>query len=69
MVVAAALVIAPWTIRNYRTFGEFVLVRNGDGQLTYISAVAAAEPFMPGVAKSVLPAPWRSSSPRRPLEG
>jgi hypothetical protein len=30
-----------------------------------VGTVAAAETFMPGVAKSTLPAPWKASSPRQ----
>lgn len=31
LVVAALLVVAPWTIRNYRTYGRFVLVASEGG--------------------------------------
>jgi 4-amino-4-deoxy-L-arabinose transferase-like glycosyltransferase len=63
MLALVALVVAPWAVRNYMTFGEFVLVRNGAGQMAYVGTVAAAETFMPGVAKSDLAAPWRSTGP------
>jgi len=67
MLALAAVVLAPWAIRNYRTFGETVLVRNGAGQMAYVGTVAAAETFMPGAAKSALPAPWQSSGPREAI--
>jgi 4-amino-4-deoxy-L-arabinose transferase-like glycosyltransferase len=62
--VLAAVVLAPWTIRNYATFGEFVLVRNGAGQIVWDGTVGLAETFMPGAALSTKPAPWTSSGPR-----
>ena len=67
MLALVALVLAPWAIRNYRVFNEVVLVRNGAGQMAYVGTVAAAETFMPGVAKSTLPAPWKSSGPRQAI--
>jgi hypothetical protein len=63
MLSLVALVLSPWVIRNYKAFGEIVLVRNGAGQMAYVGTVAAAETFMPGAAKSSLPAPWTSSGP------
>jgi 4-amino-4-deoxy-L-arabinose transferase-like glycosyltransferase len=63
MLVLVALVLTPWVIRNYRVFDEIVLVRNGAGQMAYVGTVAAAETFMPGAAKSSLPAPWTSEGP------
>jgi hypothetical protein len=64
LLVLASAVLAPWAIRNYVTFGEFVLVRNGGGQLAWLGTVAPAESFMPGAAGSPMPAPWQSSGPR-----
>lgn len=64
MLALAALVIAPWTIRNYATFGEFVLVRNGGGQIVWDSTVGTAASFIPNAAKSPTPAPWTASGPR-----
>jgi hypothetical protein len=63
LVALAALVVAPWTIRNYVTFGEYVMVRNGAGELAYSATVAAATTFMPETAPSAAPPPWTSSGP------
>jgi hypothetical protein len=60
----AAAVIAPWTIRNYLTFHEFVLVRNGGGQIAWDGTVGVASTFVPGAAQSPLPAPWQADGPR-----
>lgn len=60
-VLLATLVIAPWTLRNYVTFGEFVLVRNGGGQIVWDSTVGTGATFIPGAAKSPLPPPWQST--------
>jgi 4-amino-4-deoxy-L-arabinose transferase-like glycosyltransferase len=68
MFVCAAVVIAPWTIRNYLTFDEFVLVRNGAGQIAWDGTVGPASTFMPGTAKSPVPPPWRSSGPEEAVE-
>lgn len=65
LLLIAALVISPWTIRNYLVFHEYVPIRNGAGQLAYVSTVAAAETFMPGAAKTTAPPPWHSSSPQQ----
>lgn len=64
MLLLAALVLSPWAIRNYVTFGDLVLVRNGAGQLAWLGTVGPAETFMPGAAMSPLPAPWHSDGPR-----
>jgi 4-amino-4-deoxy-L-arabinose transferase-like glycosyltransferase len=61
-------VLTPWTIRNYVTFGEFVLVRNGAGTMAWDGVIATAETFIPGAARSPLPAPWRSQGPRDAVE-
>jgi len=61
--LAAALVVLPWSMRNYETFGTFVLVRTGAGEIAYTSTVATAATFMPGVARSPVPVPWTSTGP------
>ena len=61
--LAAALVVSPWSIRNYETFGTFVLVRTGAGEIAYTSTVATAATFMPDVAHSPAPVPWTSTGP------
>jgi hypothetical protein len=63
VLVLAAIVVMPWTIRNYVTFGEYVLVRTGSGELMYSATIAAASTFMPGVARTTVPPPWTSSGP------
>jgi 4-amino-4-deoxy-L-arabinose transferase-like glycosyltransferase len=62
--LAAALVVLPWSLRNYETFGTFVLVRTGAGEIAYTSTVATAATFMPGVARSPTPVPWTSTGPK-----
>jgi 4-amino-4-deoxy-L-arabinose transferase-like glycosyltransferase len=59
----AAIVVLPWTVRNYVTFGEYIMVRTGSGQLAYSATVGAASTFMPEVARTTVPAPWTSSGP------
>jgi hypothetical protein len=68
MLACAGVVLAPWTIRNYLTFDEFVLVRNGAGQIAWDGTVGPASTFMPGTAKSPVPPPWRSSGPEEAVE-
>jgi 4-amino-4-deoxy-L-arabinose transferase-like glycosyltransferase len=60
----ASAVLAPWAIRNYLTFDEIVLVRNGAGILTWEETVGAAQTFMPEDAITELPAPWQSAGAR-----
>jgi hypothetical protein len=64
LLLLAAAALAPWTLRNYLTFGEFVLVRTGGGQIAWVGTAGPAETFMPGAAKTPLPAPWASNGPR-----
>jgi 4-amino-4-deoxy-L-arabinose transferase-like glycosyltransferase len=66
--LCAAAVIAPWTIRNYVTFGEFVLVRNGAGTMAWDGTIATAETFIAGAAQSPLPGPWQSRGPDDAVE-
>ena len=71
MLLCTAAVLAPWTIRNYLTFDEFVLVRNGAGQIAWDGTVGPAATFMRGkdVDKSPVPPPWHSSGPEEAVEG
>jgi hypothetical protein len=56
----ALLVISPWAIRNYSTFGELVPVRNGAGLIAYFSNRAFAETFEPSLIPNDAPftPPW-----------
>ena len=67
LILLAAIVVAPWSYRNFLTFDQWVLSRNGAGQLSFVATVAAAETFMPGVAETSAPVPWRSSGPREAI--
>jgi Dolichyl-phosphate-mannose-protein mannosyltransferase len=62
--LAAGAVMAPWTIRNYLIFNEFVPVRTGVGELTHMGTVVLSETFKPGSAKSTIPVPFTTSGPR-----
>jgi hypothetical protein len=53
-------VIAPWTLRNALTFGRFVPVRTGAGQIAWIGTVALSETIAPGLSGTSVPVPWRA---------
>jgi 4-amino-4-deoxy-L-arabinose transferase-like glycosyltransferase len=60
IVGAALLVISPWALRNYATFGELVPLRTGAGFVTYVGNRALAETLEPSLVAehaSVTP-PW-----------
>lgn len=61
MFVTTLAVIAPWSLRNYLVFDEFVLTRNGAGQLVHLGTVALDATLAPGRAGAPLPVPWVSS--------
>jgi hypothetical protein len=63
----AAVVLAPWAIRNYLTFHEIILVRNGAGALTWEETVGPGQTFMPDQAVTTLAPPWQSTGPRDSL--
>jgi hypothetical protein len=48
LVLAAAIVIAPWTIRNWTVFGEFVPVRTGMGLIGHQGSPTLAGTYHPG---------------------
>jgi len=48
IVVTSVVVIAPWTIRNYLAFGEFVLVRTGGGAAAHQGNPILAAAFTDG---------------------
>jgi len=61
--VVASLTMLPWTARNYLTFGEFVPVRTGAGQIAFISVVGSAGTVAPDKLRSHVKPPWRAESP------
>jgi hypothetical protein len=60
VISAALLVISPWMLRNYATFGELVTVRNGAGFIAYVGNRALAETFEPSLVPDDAPfaPPW-----------
>jgi len=62
--VVAALTMLPWTARNYLVFGKFIPVRNGIGQITFVSVVATAGTVAPDKLRSHVKPPWNASTPR-----
>jgi hypothetical protein len=68
MVLVAALLVAPWSLRNYLVFDEFVPVRNGAGILAYVGTVGLAKTFAADSVATPLPPPWTSSGPFAAVE-
>ena len=68
LLLCAAAIIGPWTLRNYMAFGDFVLVRNGAGQIAWDGTVGPAATFMRGAAQSPVPPPWHSSGPTEAIQ-
>ena len=64
IVGAALLVTFPWAVRNYATFDQPVLVRNGAGFITYLGNRALAETFEPGLVSEHAPVkpPWTAGN-------
>lgn len=64
IVGAALLMISPWTLRNYMTFGELVLVRNGAGSITFIANRGLAEAADPTLVADDAPfkPPWTAKN-------
>jgi hypothetical protein len=64
IVGAALLVLSPWVARNYATFGELVLVKNGAGFMTYLGNRALADTFELSLVDHDAPfkPPWRSEN-------
>ena len=61
--IFAGIAISPWTIRNYMTFGEFIPVRNGAGQILYVSNAAVGHTAAPvDDLVSADPVPWTSDN-------
>jgi 4-amino-4-deoxy-L-arabinose transferase-like glycosyltransferase len=62
-VAIAMVIVAPWTLRNYLVFDEFVPVRAGLGQIAHVGTVGLGGTFAPKSASTALPTPWTSSGP------
>jgi 4-amino-4-deoxy-L-arabinose transferase-like glycosyltransferase len=65
IVGTALLAISPWAVRNYATFGEPVLVRDGAGQIAYLGNRALAETVDPSLVPDDAPfkPPWTAGNP------
>ena len=59
------LIIAPWTLRNLKTFGLFIPVQTGLGNFSNFANTYLAETFMPELALDPhgSPPPWISKGP------
>lgn len=64
MLIAAAVVVMPWTVRNYMAFGEVVPVRTGYGQIAFMGIVASGGTVEPERLRSHLKPPWSAETPR-----
>ncbi|MFA9479694.1 glycosyltransferase family 39 protein [Phycisphaerales bacterium AB-hyl4] len=65
LAAATVLVVSPWTLRNYATFGELVPVRNGLGQIVHMGNPMVVQTYRPGVRFTDAPTaapPWRAAS-------
>jgi hypothetical protein len=69
MLVATALVVAPWTLRNWRTFHAFVPVRTGLGLNLFFGNPLLAETFVPewNACPSAGPPPFTTAGARASL--
>jgi 4-amino-4-deoxy-L-arabinose transferase-like glycosyltransferase len=61
--MACAALVAPWALRNTLTFGRFVPLRTGGGQIAWVGTVGLGETLMPGISATPVPPPWRESTP------
>ena len=64
VLVVAAMIVLPWTVRNYLVFGKFVSIRTGAGQITFVGVVATAGTVKPELLRSNIKPPWSASTPR-----
>jgi len=62
--VVAAAIMAPWVVRNYIVFDEFVSVRSGVGQIAFVGEVASAATVMPERIPSNVKPGWEAETPR-----
>jgi hypothetical protein len=65
LVGTAALIILPWSIRNYEAFGEIVPVRTGIGQIAFWSVVGVEGAVAPSTLPAHVVPPWTADSPRQ----
>jgi hypothetical protein len=63
VVVTAVVILAPWTIRNYLIFDEFVPVRTGSGQIAFVGVVAVSGTVDPDLVRSVVKPSWSEKNP------
>ena len=64
MLVVAAIIVMPWTVRNYMVFGKFIPVRTGFGQIAFIGVVASGGTVAPERLRSHVKPPWTAETPR-----
>jgi hypothetical protein len=64
MLAGGAIIVMPWTIRNYMVFGKFVPVRTGFGQIAFIGVVASGGTVAPEKLRSHVKPPWSAETPR-----
>jgi hypothetical protein len=64
MLVVAAIIVMPWTVRNYTVFGRFIPVRTGFGQIAFIGVVASGGTVAPERLRSHVKPPWSAETPR-----
>ncbi len=62
LLLAAAVVLTPWTLRNWSVFGRIVPVRNGLGQNALLGSATLAETFLPDyhACDAGTGPPWRT---------
>ena len=66
VLLTAAAVVLPWSIRNYQAFGEVVPVRTGLGQNMHYALPALAQTIQPDIAlgDGWPPPPWTAANAR-----
>jgi hypothetical protein len=68
VVLVAALVILPWTVRNYRALHQTVPVRTGFGQIAFIGTVALGGVLDSTTLGSMPAPPMEAASARRAVK-
>ena len=63
LMVTAAAIVSPWTVRNYMMFDEFIPVRNGLGYLSFMATAGVGSTYLPAEATYERPPPWQSDGP------
>jgi hypothetical protein len=69
VLLTPVLMVAPWMLRNYLTFDQWVIVRNGFGFQLYIGNPALAQTFVAGlpIEGTATEPPWTAAGPRQAL--